>query len=67
MVLATDMSLHFQQVKSLKKSISSPNSMDKSAIMSYIVHSADISHPTKSWELHEQWVRVIIVFTKLKL
>ena len=60
MVLATDMSLHFQQVKSLKKSIGSPSTMDKSAIMSYIVHSADISHPTKAWELHEQWVRVQI-------
>ena len=55
MVLATDMSLHFQQVKAMRKSIASPETMDKGAIMSYIVHSADISHPTKNWELHEKW------------
>ena len=60
MVLATDMSLHFQQVKAMKKSITSPQNMDKGAIMSYIVHAADISHPTKTWDLHERWTAGLV-------
>ena len=92
MVLATDMSLHFQdslqkffknfsknskkkfrkiffsqnfegikkQVKTMKKSLSNMKSMDKGAVMSFIVHSADISHPTKTWELHERWTAGLV-------
>jgi calcium/calmodulin-dependent 3',5'-cyclic nucleotide phosphodiesterase len=60
MVLATDMSLHFQQVKQMRKAIASPETMDKGAVMSYIVHTADISHPTKNWELHERWTAGLV-------
>merc|ERR1719468_110163 len=35
-------------------------SMDKGAVMSFIVHSADISHPTKTWELHERWTAGLV-------
>ena len=35
-------------------------SMDKGAVMSFIVHSADISHPTKTWELHEKWTAGLV-------
>ena len=94
MVLATDMSLHFQQIKEsikvirtviipektylenieacldarvfgqriifdawqeMKKSCSAPDSLDRGSTMGFIVHAADISHPTKVWDLHSRW------------
>ena len=44
----------------MKKSLSNMKSMDKGAVMSFIVHSADISHPTKTWELHERWTAGLV-------
>jgi calcium/calmodulin-dependent 3',5'-cyclic nucleotide phosphodiesterase len=28
--------------------------------MSFILHTADISHPAKKWELHEPWTDRLI-------
>ena len=55
MVLATDMSLHFQQIKEMKKAVVTPDTLDRGSTMAFIVHAADISHPTKVWDLHKKW------------
>ena len=55
MVLATDMSLHFQQIKEMKTAVVKPDTLDRGSTMAFIVHAADISHPTKVWELHKRW------------
>ncbi|XP_050439387.1 dual specificity calcium/calmodulin-dependent 3',5'-cyclic nucleotide phosphodiesterase 1C-like isoform X3 [Adelges cooleyi] len=56
MVLATDMSFHFQQLKTMKTLISSPEpTIDKSKAMSMVLHCADIAHPAKEWKLHYKW------------
>ncbi|CAH1731872.1 unnamed protein product [Aphis gossypii] len=56
MVLATDMSFHFQQLKTMKTLLASPEpTIDKSKAMSMVLHCADISHPAKEWSLHYRW------------
>uniref|UniRef100_A0A8C4PX10 Phosphodiesterase n=1 Tax=Eptatretus burgeri TaxID=7764 RepID=A0A8C4PX10_EPTBU len=55
MVLATDMSGHFQQIKSMRNGIQQPEGFDKPKAMSLMLHTADISHPAKLWELHHRW------------
>ncbi|KAA0193102.1 Phosphodiesterase [Fasciolopsis buskii] len=59
MVLCTDMSLHFQQIKNMKSMIAMPENVDKTKALSLIVHCADIGHPAKTWNLHEQWTKVL--------
>ncbi|KAF6768339.1 hypothetical protein AHF37_10570, partial [Paragonimus kellicotti] len=59
MVLCTDMSLHFQQIKNMKSMITMPENVDKTKALSLIVHCADIGHPAKKWSLHEQWTKVL--------
>ncbi|KAF8570443.1 hypothetical protein P879_01545 [Paragonimus westermani] len=59
MVLCTDMSLHFQQIKNMKSMITMPENVDKTKALSLIVHCADIGHPAKKWPLHEQWTKVL--------
>ena len=39
----------------MKKSCSAPDSLDRGSTMGFIVHAADISHPTKVWDLHSRW------------
>ncbi|XP_060246374.1 dual specificity calcium/calmodulin-dependent 3',5'-cyclic nucleotide phosphodiesterase 1A isoform X2 [Meriones unguiculatus] len=55
MVLATDMSGHFQQIKNIRSSLQQPEGIDRSKTMSLILHAADISHPAKKWKLHYRW------------
>ncbi|CAL8082024.1 unnamed protein product [Calicophoron daubneyi] len=59
MVLCTDMSLHFQQIKNMKSMITLPENVDKTKALSLIVHCADIGHPAKKWSLHEQWTNML--------
>ncbi|OON15512.1 3'5'-cyclic nucleotide phosphodiesterase [Opisthorchis viverrini] len=59
MVLCTDMSLHFQQIKNMKTMITMPEDVDKTKALSLIVHCADIGHPAKKWSLHEQWTNML--------
>ncbi|ELU10052.1 hypothetical protein CAPTEDRAFT_103680 [Capitella teleta] len=59
-VLATDMSYHFQQIKNMKNLLSMPENIDKSKALSLIVHCADISHPAKDWNLHFKWTELLI-------
>lgn len=56
MVLATDMSFHFQQLKNMKSILSlGENNVDKSKVLSLVLHCCDISHPAKRWDLHHRW------------
>eukprot|EP00102_Acyrthosiphon_pisum_P024648 XP_016661858.1 PREDICTED: calcium/calmodulin-dependent 3',5'-cyclic nucleotide phosphodiesterase 1C isoform X3 [Acyrthosiphon pisum] len=61
MVLATDMSFHFQQLKTMKQLLASPEpTIDKSKAMSMVLHCADISHPAKEWDLHYRWTSQLL-------
>lgn len=56
MVLATDMSSHFEQLRTMKAALSVLGSqIEKSQALEFILHVADISNPAKDWELHRQW------------
>ncbi|XP_054168087.1 dual specificity calcium/calmodulin-dependent 3',5'-cyclic nucleotide phosphodiesterase 1-like [Oppia nitens] len=61
MVLATDMSSHFLQIKTLKTLLGHTEfNIDKPKGLSYILHSADISHPSKSFDLHYRWTKLLM-------
>ncbi|CAG2163869.1 unnamed protein product [Oppiella nova] len=61
MVLATDMSSHFQQIKTLKTLLGHTEfNIDKSKGLSYLLHSSDISHPSKSFNLHYKWTKLLM-------
>ncbi|XP_071941932.1 dual specificity calcium/calmodulin-dependent 3',5'-cyclic nucleotide phosphodiesterase 1A-like [Antedon mediterranea] len=61
MVLATDMSFHFQQIKQIKSWIGvSGECVDKAKALSLILHCSDISHPAKHWDLHYKWTRLLM-------
>ncbi|XP_058889618.1 dual specificity calcium/calmodulin-dependent 3',5'-cyclic nucleotide phosphodiesterase 1A isoform X2 [Acipenser ruthenus] len=60
MVLYTDMSGHFQHIKNIKNALQQPEGVDKSKAMSLMLHTADISHPAKSWELHHRWTNALM-------
>ncbi|XP_063808276.1 dual specificity calcium/calmodulin-dependent 3',5'-cyclic nucleotide phosphodiesterase 1B isoform X3 [Pseudophryne corroboree] len=60
MVLATDMSCHFQQVKTMKSALQSLENIDKSKALSLLLHAADISHPTKQWKVHGRWTKALM-------
>jgi len=58
MVLHTDMSMHFLQLKQMKTLLSSGHdgiSLDKPRVLSLLLHTCDVSHPAKTWNLHHQW------------
>lgn len=57
MVLGTDMSLHFEQLKTVKASLVNPdtNTFDPTKCMPFILHCADICHPAKEWSVHKKW------------
>lgn len=60
MILATDMSYHFSQLKTIKTMINLNEPVDKPKALSLILHCADISHPSKTWHLHEQWTNSLV-------
>ncbi|KAI1898167.1 hypothetical protein AGOR_G00069560 [Albula goreensis] len=60
MVMSTDMSCHFQQIKTMRSSLQQPEGIDKAKALSLMLHAADISHPAKSWPLHYQWTRALM-------
>uniref|UniRef100_A0A3B3ZUS0 Phosphodiesterase n=1 Tax=Periophthalmus magnuspinnatus TaxID=409849 RepID=A0A3B3ZUS0_9GOBI len=55
MVMSTDMSCHFQQIKTMRNSVSQTPSLDKVKVLSLVLHAADISHPARAWPLHYRW------------
>ncbi|NWI16021.1 PDE1B phosphodiesterase, partial [Crypturellus soui] len=60
MVLATDMSCHFQQVKAIKTALQQLERIDKAKVLSLLLHAADISHPTKQWAVHSRWTKALM-------
>ncbi|KAG5676141.1 hypothetical protein PVAND_005992 [Polypedilum vanderplanki] len=61
MVLATDMSFHFQQLKNMRNLLTlAEPSVDKSKAMSLVLHCCDISHPAKKWDLHHKWTMLLL-------
>ncbi|XP_047224514.1 calcium/calmodulin-dependent 3',5'-cyclic nucleotide phosphodiesterase 1C isoform X3 [Girardinichthys multiradiatus] len=60
MVLATDMSCHFQQVKAMKNYLQQPEGIDKPKALSLLLHTADISHPAKRWDVHHRWTTSLL-------
>lgn len=59
-VLATDMSTHFVQVKSMKGMLQQPDSIDKVKALCLVVHCSDIAHPAKIWRLHHRWTSLLV-------
>uniref|UniRef100_A0A8C9N7T4 3',5'-cyclic-nucleotide phosphodiesterase n=1 Tax=Serinus canaria TaxID=9135 RepID=A0A8C9N7T4_SERCA len=57
MVLATNMSCHFQQIKAMKNAL---QQIDKPKALSLLLHTADISHPAKAWDLHHRWTMSLL-------
>lgn len=61
MVLATDMSFHFQQLKNMRNLLTlAEPSVDKSKALSLVLHCCDISHPAKKWDLHHKWTMLLL-------
>ena len=57
------MSMHFSQLKHMKGLLSSlatchheavPTCPDKARVLSLLLHTCDVSHPAKTWDLHHQ-------------
>uniref|UniRef100_A0A8C8M779 Phosphodiesterase n=1 Tax=Oncorhynchus tshawytscha TaxID=74940 RepID=A0A8C8M779_ONCTS len=60
MVLATDMSSHLVQVKAIKGCLQQHEGLDKPKALSLLLHTADISHPSKPWGLHSRWTKALM-------
>ncbi|XP_061649002.1 dual specificity calcium/calmodulin-dependent 3',5'-cyclic nucleotide phosphodiesterase 1C isoform X2 [Phyllopteryx taeniolatus] len=60
MVMSTDMSCHFQQIKTMRNTLSQPHGVDKVKVLSLMLHAADISHPAKTWPLHYRWTHSLM-------
>uniref|UniRef100_A0A8D8WN06 Phosphodiesterase n=1 Tax=Cacopsylla melanoneura TaxID=428564 RepID=A0A8D8WN06_9HEMI len=61
MVLATDMSFHFQQLKNMRNLLTlAEPSVDKSKALSLVLHCCDIAHPSKRWDLHHRWTSLLL-------
>ncbi|XP_076312993.1 putative 3',5'-cyclic phosphodiesterase pde-1 isoform X3 [Tachypleus tridentatus] len=61
MVLGTDMSSHFHQIKTMKTLLSHPEfSIDKAKALALILHCCDISHPSKEWTVHYPWTKLLM-------
>ncbi|KAJ3288895.1 High affinity cAMP-specific 3',5'-cyclic phosphodiesterase 7A [Borealophlyctis nickersoniae] len=67
MVLATDLSQHFQLLSMFKTKMANPESYDpydvredRILLWRILVKCADVSNPTKSWSLYERWARLVL-------
>lgn len=61
MVLSTDMSSHFQQIKTMKSLLNHADlNVDKAKAMSLILHCCDISHPAKQFDIHHRWTSLLM-------
>uniref|UniRef100_A0AAQ4S8G4 Phosphodiesterase n=1 Tax=Gasterosteus aculeatus aculeatus TaxID=481459 RepID=A0AAQ4S8G4_GASAC len=60
MVMSTDMSCHFQQIKTMRNTLTQTHGLDKVKVLSLMLHAADISHPAKAWPLHYRWTHSLM-------
>ena len=63
-ILATDMKFHFQCMKKFKEQADSGQKINQQELSGLMVHLADLSSPTQSWEVAKTWsIRVCKEFT----
>lgn len=61
MVLATDMSFHFHQLKTMRNQLTLPDpNIEKPKALALVLHCCDISHPAKTWNLHHRWTMLLL-------
>ncbi|XP_026844816.1 calcium/calmodulin-dependent 3',5'-cyclic nucleotide phosphodiesterase 1 isoform X2 [Drosophila persimilis] len=61
MVLGTDMTNHFQQMKTMRNLLTLQEAtIDKSKVLSLVLHCCDISHPAKQWGVHQRWTMLLL-------
>ncbi len=65
MVLGTDMAFHFKTIGSIKNRLASsdfnPAESDKLLCMETLVHFADISSASKTWDICYRWTNLLFV------
>ena len=62
-VLATDMSKHSLSIDFLKKCLTEnykPEEKDKQDYMDLVIHTADISNPTKKFDIYFKWAKLVV-------
>ena len=62
-VLSTDMSKHSLSINFLKKCLSEnnkPEDNDKQDYMDLVIHTADISNPTKLYDIYSKWAKLVV-------
>ena len=62
-VLSTDMAKHSQSIEFLKKCLTEnnkPEDNDKQDYMDLIVHTSDISNPTKIFDIYFKWAKLVV-------
>ena len=64
-ILATDMKFHFDELEEMKKiQESEVKDLDPLWISGIMIHLADLSSPTKTWEIAKTWsLRVTVEFS----
>lgn len=64
-ILGTDMSKHLSELGKFKTRLSSndfdPMNADKDLILFLMFHFADISNPTKPWNLCQKWTDLLFI------
>ncbi|XP_033173895.1 calcium/calmodulin-dependent 3',5'-cyclic nucleotide phosphodiesterase 1 isoform X7 [Drosophila mauritiana] len=61
MVLGTDMTNHFQQMKAMRQLLTlQETTIDKQKVLSLVLHCCDISHPAKQWGVHHRWTMLLL-------
>ena len=62
-VLSTDMAKHSQSIEFLKKCLmenNKPEDNDKQDYMDLIIHTSDISNPTKIFDIYFKWAKLVV-------
>ena len=62
-VLSTDMSKHSLSINFLKKCLNEnnkPEDNDKQDYMDLVIHTADISNPTKVFDIYFKWAKLVV-------
>ncbi|KAH8413271.1 hypothetical protein KR009_009547 [Drosophila setifemur] len=61
MVLGTDMTNHFQQMKAMRQLLTLQEpTIDKQKVLSLVLHCCDIAHPAKQWGVHHRWTMLLL-------
>ncbi|CAK76020.1 unnamed protein product (macronuclear) [Paramecium tetraurelia] len=64
MVLSTDMAHHASELAITNSRVAAPDfepyGKDKQRLMDLVVHSSDVSNPTKSFEIYKQWTERVL-------